>query len=83
MQVVNASDSSQVSLATRNRLYAALNRALAKEDTVPQAALEQWRSASKNAKSKFSFLQMWVADTSWGKFTVFESECTSKEDAKP
>jgi hypothetical protein len=56
-KVLTAVDASGVPVAERNKLYAALNRAM-KQSGVPPAIVEKWEST----KNKFDMLKEWVSN---------------------
>jgi hypothetical protein len=69
--IMEATNSSGVDIKTRNKLYAALNRALQKP-TTPAHAIARWAEDSKEQKKKFKFLQEWVKDTTFGQMKIVE-----------
>jgi hypothetical protein len=71
--VLKAADSSGVSVTHRNRLYAAMGRALEKyKQYIHPAILARWASCEDNQEHKFSFLQQWVKDPQFGQVKVNE-----------
>ena len=73
-KVLEAASSADLDVASRSRLYAALNRAMERPG-VPPAAVAEWAEAGKN---KFAFRKLWARDTSLGQFKVTEKKTTGK-----
>lgn len=70
-RVLKALEASDVDVKIRNKLYAAMGRAL-DQPWIPGAVLARWAEDSKDRKRKFAFLQEWVQDTAFGKVVVEE-----------
>ena len=73
-QVLQAASSSDVPIKERNKLYAALNRAMEnfKDDLDPRI-IAKWAAASDAKEDgKFSFLQEWVSDPQFGRVSLSE-----------
>ena len=71
--VLDAAESGGVSVPHRNRLYAAMGRALERyKDYIQPAILAKWAAAEDDQEAKFSFLQQWVKDPQFGQVKVLD-----------
>ena len=77
-QVLKATDSSAVSVKDRNKLYAALGRAV-NRDGCPPEVLAKYTKDRQDPTKMFLLLKEWVADPSFGKITIHEEHTRTVE----
>ena len=82
MQLIMGAESSiDVPVRLRNKLYAALNRALLKPN-VSDHVLARWSEDQNSSTNKFVFLQEWCKDTTFGQVIISESHIKKSEKVK-
>ena len=79
--VMSATSSLDVPVKVRNKLYAALARALAKPN-VSDKVLARWSEDQEASASKFQFLKEWCKDTNFGEITITETHIRKSEAVK-
>ena len=79
--IMSAGSSIDVPVKLRNKLYAALNRALQKPN-VSDHVMARWSEDHNNATNKFTFLKEWCKDTDFGQVDVSESHIKKSEKSK-
>ena len=77
--VLSAASSLDVPVNIRNKLYAALNRALKKPWVSPNI-LARWSEDQTSSTAKFNFLKEWCKDTTFNAVTIEEKHTKKSED---
>jgi len=76
--ISSAASPGDVPVKDRNRLYAALNRAMERPG-VPGGVLASWAAAASEKDGKFLFLKKWIADPTFGFVKATEKQSSAKQ----